>query len=619
MNLHAGGSRPLLERHLAEARQRLIQTGTRNRLIHTARFARRGKAIDIVDERSRDAFRILVRDGRRMRFGHDPTAREAVSEDEPLLLPSPSAEADDARYTDLTLQTRFGQDRLQKKLLAMAREARTLEEEQGINALYIAMGFLRWYEDPKSETLREAPLVLVPVALKRNDRTSTYEVEFRGEDIATNEPLKHRLNDDFGVKLSDIPETEDWSPDSYFDAVADATGSQARWSIDQDGIQIGFFSFAKLLMVKDLESENWPKEGILEHPIVAGLLVEGFAPIEDDFPKADRLDVLFAPGDLIQVVDADASQTLVIETVRRGRNLVVQGPPGTGKSQTITNIIAASAHDGKSVLFVAEKMAALNVVHHRLKAAGLQDICLELHSRSANKRLVVQELGRTLGAAATSTGDADTDELTRFRDMLNAVAEVMHRPVGASDMTAYRAISTLIRLNEDGFAPTDLSIPGAETWSRLRLDECLKAATALSEITSKAGTKTAHPFFGVGRADLLPPDRQRLERKLETLLAVLEEADKTASVVAQTLGVTTAQSAAAANGISGVVQHISILSAEAASFAAAIARHGGTDRARRLAEAGQQFEAVRNRFGAVFSPAATAADRSSAPHAGVRS
>src|SRR5262249_39615107 len=178
---HGAGSP--LERHLAEARQRLIQTGTRNRLVHTARFARQGRALDIVDERSDDAFRILVRDGRRMRFAHDPRVTEAVSEDEPLLLPSPAMELDEEHYTDLTLQTRLGQDRLQKRLLDLAREARTLEEEQGINALYLACGFLRWYEEEKAETMREAPLVLVPVALRRNDRTSTYEVEVRGEDI----------------------------------------------------------------------------------------------------------------------------------------------------------------------------------------------------------------------------------------------------------------------------------------------------------------------------------------------------------------------------------------------------------------------------------------------------
>src|SRR4029079_9986409 len=147
----------------------------------------------------------------------------------------------------------------------------------------------------------------------------------------------------------------------------------------------------------------------------------------------ERLDALFAPADLIQVVDADASQTKVIEEVRRGASLVVQGPPGTGKSQTITNIIAAAAHDGKSVLFVAEKMAALAVVHERLVKAGLRDICLELHSRTANKKALAQELGRTLMASARALpGPADPSRLRMTRDELNRIASLLHTPVPPS-------------------------------------------------------------------------------------------------------------------------------------------------------------------------------------------
>ena len=162
--------------------------------------------------------------------------------------------------------------------------------------------------------------------------------------------------------------------------------------------QLGFFSFAKLLMLRDLDPQNWPEGALTESDLIRGLLVDGFTPADDLFGPEDRLDQLLDPADIIQVVDADASQTRVIEEVRRGRNLVVQGPPGTGKSQTITNIIAAAVHDGKSVLFMAEKMAALSVVHQRMVSTGLRDICVELHSRKANKKALAQELGRTLAA-----------------------------------------------------------------------------------------------------------------------------------------------------------------------------------------------------------------------------
>src|SRR4030095_7197099 len=114
------------------------------------------------------------------------------------------------------------------------------------------------------------------------------------------------------------------------------------------------------------------------------------------FVNEFKLDEVLQPEQIFHIVDADASQATVIEEVKGGRNLVVQGPPGTGKSQTITNIIAAAVKDGKRVLFVAEKMAALSVVHDRLVKAGLRDVCLELHSRSANKKAVLAELAHTL-------------------------------------------------------------------------------------------------------------------------------------------------------------------------------------------------------------------------------
>lgn len=599
------GARAALNKHLADARQRLIQTGTRNRLVHTARFAKQSKAIDIVDERSDDVFRILQTEGRRMRFAHDPSVRESKDSDEVVLLPTTTA-VDEARVSDLALQTRFGQDKLQKKLLSLAREAKTLEEEQGINALYLAIGFLRWFEDEKSEIERYAPLILLPVSLRRNERTSTYDLEVRGDDIATNEPLKHRLSDDAGIKLPEIPEVEGWTPASYFDAVQQAVSGKARWSLDRDGMQLGFFSFAKLLMVKDLEPDNWPTD-IFDHPILSGLLMDGFASEPDDFPDTDRLDELFAPAELIQVVDADASQTVVIETVRKGRNLVVQGPPGTGKSQTITNIIASAAHDGKSVLFVAEKMAALNVVHDRLKSSGLRDICLELHSRFANKRIVAEELGRTLSAAGSQAMGADAEELTRLRDRLNAIANVMHKPIGQTGVSPYRAISTLIRLNEQGFAPSDFQIPNVENWSREDLDKALASAASLADITQRAGPRLEHPFFGVQRLDLLPTDRQRLQPKLEALLKALTDAEESATVVARSLGVQGPTSTAVTDGFANVIELIATLPAEAVGHAQTIAQHGGIDRARHLAEIGTAYDVARSAHGALFNSSAVTA------------
>lgn len=595
---------------LRDARQKLIQTGTRNRLVHTARFGKQGKYIDIVDERSDDVFRILNRDQRRMRFDHDPSAKEKSEDGGPLLVTSFSHIKNESRFTDLALQTRMGEDKLQKKLLGLAREAKTLEEEQGINALYLALGFLRWYEDDNSQVLREAPLVLLPVALQRNARTSLYELVARGEDIVTNEPLKRRLQDDAAIKLPEIPEGDDWLPSAYFSAVRDSITGKSRWSIDDNGIQLGFFSFAKLLMVKDLEPENWGKIDIFSHPILSGLLQDGFDEVADDFPddrslQGSGLDQIFKPADLVQIVDADASQALVIETIRKDRNLVVQGPPGTGKSQTITNIIAAAVHDGKSVLFVAEKMAALNVVHDRLVKAGLQDICLELHSRSANKKLVAEELGRTLGAAATVTQDNnDVIELTKLRDRLNQIAGVLHRPIGQSGITAFKALSTLINLSENGFAPSDIKIANIERWSAQDRQTALSAATELANLVEAGGPLKQHPFFGVNVADMLPTDVQRLKLKLEALLPESAAVRERTVFLTEKLQTKSQATSHTAQKLSSVMEHIAGLPAEAAPYALAIAAKGAIDRARFLAEAGLEFQRAKMKLSGVFNAAA---------------
>ncbi len=592
-------------RQLWDARQRLVETGSRNRLIHTPRRVKRARALDIVAASSLDVFRLLVRNGRRMRFAADPEADLRLQGEMALAAPpEPDDEAAAGSGSELVLQTLHGSDALEAKLAALAREARTIEEEQGINALYLALGFLSWFEDERSEVARQAPLVLVPVTLRRNECSALYELEARPDDIVSNEPLLQRLKGDFGIRLPEIPEGDDWLPDDYCAAVAEAVAGRPRWSVEPDGMLLGFFSFARLLMVKDLEPESWPGGTLTGHPLLAGLLEQGFAAEAPLFAPAPQLDALFEPADLVQVVDADASQTLVIETVRRGRNLVVQGPPGTGKSQTITNIIAAAVHDGRSVLFVAEKMAALDVVHARLKAAGLRDICLELHSRSANKRAVIEELGRTL---ASAPGDGATDDvaaLTVLRDQLNAIAETMHTPVGESGTTPHRALSTLIRLSEAGVEPPALEIAGLEHWTPAQLAAALDAAGRSARAVAEGGAAMRHPLLGIGQTELLPPERQRLEPRLGELRTALDEAEKATALVAGRLGLSGPASLALCDACIAAVRQVAQLPDAAVPFVAAILARDGLAAAREVLAAGTAYRAALAEGGEVFTPAA---------------
>jgi hypothetical protein len=223
------------------------------------------------------------------------------------------------------------------------------------------------------------------------------------------------------------------------------------------------------------------------------------------------------------VLDADGSQTLAIQTVREGRDLVIQGPPGRGKSQTIANIVAAAAHDGKSVLFIAEKMVALKVVHDRLKNAGLGALCLQLHSNKANKRDLVAELKQTLSAGAVEPGLAEvTPRLTESRDALNRIARDLYAPIGATGASAFRAIADLIRAKGLGLPPPSYSVPEMASWTNSDYETVLEAAEIYARTTQTSGSWHSHPWRGVRNAGLEPTDLDRITEsgpspKLQTI------------------------------------------------------------------------------------------------------
>ncbi|WP_323038762.1 DUF3320 domain-containing protein [Gemmobacter sp.] len=528
---------------LEAARRKLLDTGTRNRLVHVNRANSRANCLNVINEQADEVFSILRVNGRKMRFkalGKDKTA-----EGQEMLLALPEADLPSTsdRLTDSFLEVPLGPEALARRLLRLATDARTAEEEQGLNILYLAIGFLRWRESPSSEVVRESPLVLLPVQLVRNERTSTFDIVAREDDISTNLPLQERLRQDFGIQLAEVEETEEWAPSDYFAKVQDVVSGKPGWSIDGDGMQLGFFSFAKLLMHRDLDPGTWPVNAFAESDLLRGLLAEGFEEDAPIFGPDDKLDDILDPAQIIQVIDADASQTKVIEEVRRGASLVVQGPPGTGKSQTITNLIAAAAHDGKSVLFVAEKMAALSVVHDRLVRAGLRDICLELHSRTANKKALAQELGRTLMASAKALpGAADPARLRATRDQLNQIAALLHDPLPPTAETPFRAISEIVGHIGKGAPPPSIALEGLAALDPAARSRALGAIAGFVTALGRVGSPEDHPYRGTTALDLQPTDLARLEGELATALADIDAVQAEAARISQALHLPVPQS-----------------------------------------------------------------------------
>lgn len=597
---------------LEDARRRLVETGTRNRLIHVNRSAKRANVLDIVEERSADVFDLLRISGKRMRF-QPRDEEEDPSEQEPLLL----AVADDpqdpedreAGYRDLLLETTLGPEALQRRLLRLFTDARTAEEEQGVNILYLAMGFLRWYESDSSDVLRESPLILVPVELVRDDRRATFNLRARDTEIFPNLPLQERLRADFGFELPEIVDDETFGPETYFDELSDRITARARWSIDRDGMQLGFFSFSKLLMMRDLEPDQWPEDAFEEHPVLGGLLDGGFERSTPLFGPQERLDPRLDPGDLLHVVPADASQARAIEEVRAGRNLVVQGPPGTGKSQTIANIIAAAAHDGKKVLFVAEKMAALSVVHDRLKKVGLGDLCLEIHSRSANKRALLDELARTLAAGASAPSPPDPpDALREARDRLNEVADLLHEPVPGYGFTPFRAMAEIARFVGQDAPPPRLACDGLADMDETTRRERADRIAVYADLLTRTGPRVEHPFFGAGATALQPTDLQRLEPELaraaEAVASLREVAARTAERASRPLP----EHLAAVETLHALLIEAKDRPVQAREATAALLSRAGDARLDEALEAGCAWAKAQDQAGPTFTEAAFGAD-----------
>jgi hypothetical protein len=514
-----------IETKLDRARVHLLDLTARNRLLNIPRSkARSGSLIEVVDERATEIYRLLVKEGKSLTFspGRSASADSEGDAEEIEDLEQPGEDGVDERgvanrHGDTRLQTRLTSKGLQKRLLTLYFDARTLEEEQGVNVLYLALGTLKWIDPNNAANIRYAPLILVPVSLERATAGDRFKLRWRQEDPSSNLSLEAMVDRIHLLKLPAFEASDEFDYSAYCEAVRKAVASKSGWEVTTDDIVLGFFSFAKFLMYRDLSAETWPAKATLaSQPLIQALLRDGFPSHATSLDDEAPIDPALPPAKLLHIVDADSSQTLAVHDARRGENLVIQGPPGTGKSQTIANIIASAVADGRSVLFVAEKMAALDVVKRRLDKVGVGDACLELHSNKANKRALLDELKRTweLSSPRGSFASNLHERLTAARDKLNAHAEMLHRPHAAAGVSPYTVLGELTRLRDAGCPPNDLDFPDATTWSADGVRERRSLLRELCERIDAMGPPNQHPWRGVGLDVVLPNQLVRLLEKV---------------------------------------------------------------------------------------------------------
>jgi hypothetical protein len=514
-----------LRQALEAARRALLDLSTRNRLLSLPKPGR-SRGVVILDDEDADFVVGALAAGRA--FGFEAAAEEApdvpaepgtrprrrrvskaAAKAEGVAKADASATRDEYRRDDL-LRAQLPPADLARRLRDLMTDARTAREETGVPTLYLALGTLAWRDPGTPETERRAPLALLPVVLEREGVSQTFRLRASVNEVAENLSLREMLKVTFNTALPAFDEAS-YNPTAWGEAVAGAVKDRPDWSVDADALALGLFSFAKFLMWRDLGPEENP--GLADHPLVRALVGGERLDAPPTFPDDADVDEAIPVERLDHVVDMDGSQALAAEAVRRGGHVVIQGPPGTGKSQTIATILAQAILDGRSVLFVAEKLAALEVVKRRLETIGLGAACLELHSEKQSKRAVLDELRATLALPPPPkpNRDAVIERLATLRGRLNRHAAAMRAPAGASGIPLHQVIGTLVGLRRRGLAVPDFTLDAA-AWDGATIAAKRDAVRDLAARATEADGAN-NPWRGV-TADIGPADAERLMGRL---------------------------------------------------------------------------------------------------------
>lgn len=310
------------------------------------------------------------------------------------------------------LHSFYTEKELNLSLTKIYRSAKSSMEENGASTLYLALGLLRWTESSKSSVVRYAPIILLPVDISRKIANKGYAMRMRDEDAQINITLLEFLKQNYDVKiagLNPLP-TDNHGLDlpKIFAIMRHGIMSMPMWDVVEVGL-IGNFSFSQFVMWNDIHNNC----DMLEKNDIVRSLIKGAVDWNCEIPSEVENDEAYLP------ITADESQLRAINMAANNVSFVLHGPPGTGKSQTITAMIANALTKGKTVLFVAEKMAALEVVRKRLDALGIGDFCLELHSNKATKKAVLDQLRKNLEIGVYGTQTEYDEKFQNIREMKN--------------------------------------------------------------------------------------------------------------------------------------------------------------------------------------------------------
>lgn len=589
-----------IEVALEEMRLRLLDLTGRNRLINFKHSP--GKSLQFVHSTIDGVFKRLVEQNNSVDITPlpEPTKSDWAQKNGRLTKPEPkewagrlsistsyilekkASKAGEEVYavSPSDLRTLYYAEDLGKHCRKLEREAKSAIEETGANMLYLVAGFLNFPETPGSEKIYQAPLLCIPVSIFKFDegQYTSFYLKYTGDELSDNLSLREKLKRDFGFNLPEFDPEGDDSAEQYLNRVSLAVERQPDWSV-KPMLTLTLLSFTNVLMVREMDPSKWPQEGdsnsLLGHPLVKQVF-EG-KPSSGETQYADEYSIDDHPkGNLPLIFDADSSQHSALIDVLEGHSRVIEGPPGTGKSQTITNLIAAGLQAGKKILFVAEKLAALDVVKSRLNQAGLSPFVLELHSNKTNKKQVLEDLAARIGLRIPKVNELP-DLLERHeekRKELKAYADMMNTKVGNHlDLTLHqvmwRAERHRIQAGASAEAVKELDYFAAPRMTQVQFAEvCDHLRRLAAQLDLIGAYSPEHPLWGFFPVELSPEQDFVVQRVLKTYASRFQEFAQASSAAAGLLGGSNLNmSAKSAETLLAVLDNIAPASAEEVDFA----------------------------------------------------
>ena len=511
-------SNNLIEKEFKNLRKELLDLTLRNQLLN---FKARAKTLTIVNQSPTNLFQTLVLQENKMYFVAN---KKDKKEDKSSVWDHIPFDFSKFSEGDKKLATELTPKELQKRLYYINNQAKTMLQEQGYNILYLAIGFLEWKDKSKPRQKNNAPLVLIPVSMERKKVGESFNLEWTGEEIQTNISLKAKLLE-AGIELPDF-EFKRYGEviDHYIASVRRAVSRMDGWEVNHN-VALGFFSFTKFVMYNDLNPDAWAENvDLTKNELIQAI----FNPAKNDQEafREEDIDSRLEYQNMYQVLDADSSQIAAIQDVKAGRNLVVEGPPGTGKSQTIVNLIAELLAEGKSVLFVSEKMAALDVVKDRLTGVGLGKFVLELHSHKTRRKKFLKDLQKATNVRAQEPLNIDQTirKLETLRRQLDDYSQIIHKPVFAVNLSAFQLYG-MKESADDHFATKGTIMPlvrfeNPESISLKDLDDMKIALENLAELYQTISKE--NPWSKCAPKSLLPADLREIEMLINDTLFALD-------------------------------------------------------------------------------------------------